>query len=387
MAGKKEGNVRMRKLFVLIALLALIKTEATAQVYMPQKNGTFLMPDEWLFSTGQPFHYRVGASNQGRPLSSREPTTSERTAIERIRQIFREGESKVVLLGDGDQIVQLEMKPPASESSTLLSASVDKSVTAFSAGIAVCDGKISLDTKAKDLLPELVGTDIGNSTLRDNLMMASGTTTAFDDSQSLTPQETQDMQAGRISFMDLVKGRLGKARLWTKPGERFDYKSQDPLLVGMMVAAAYGAEGKNFRQWQTENFFSKIRLNDRRIQGNDRHGYAQSDGNTRLTIGDWARLAVFIQESRLKRDCYGDYLRQATTTQIKTDRRFARSYGGYGYFVWTNNGDLPNSYSALGYGGQTITWSTTSMKFILVFSNAAPASQLSAMARLWFEAN
>lgn len=278
------------------------------------------------------------------------------------------------------------MKPPAREDSLLLSASMDKSLTAFSAGVALCDGKIGLATRARDVLPALAGTDIGESTLRDNLMMASGTTAAFDDSQSFSAQETAELQAGRRSFMDFLKGRLGERRLWTRPGERFDYKSQDPLLVGMMVAAAYGLEGRRFRQWQAEHFFPRVRTGDRRIQGTDRFGYAQSDGNTRMTILDWARLAAFIAEARKQPGCYGDFLREATSTRIPTDRRFARMYAGYGYFTWTGNAEVPDSYSALGYGGQAIVWSTASDKYFIVFSNSATASEIHAMARRWLQA-
>lgn len=372
---------------VVIVLLAAYSQGGHAQTYLPQKNGQFYLPDEWLFGTGQAFHYRVPATASGRPLGSREPTKGEREAIDRIAELFAISESKVILMGDGDRVVDIRLKPPAREDGLLLSASMDKSLTAFSAGIAVCDGKIALDTRARDVLPELAGVDIGNSTLRDNLMMASGTTRAFDDSQSLTAEETADMQAGRKSFMDFLKGRLGMERAWTKSGERFDYKSQDPLLVGMMVTAAYGMQGKRFRQWQTEHFFPKVQTGDRRIQGVDRFEYAQSDGNTRMTIRDWARLAVLIQESRKATGCYGDFIREATRTQISSDRRFARMYGGYGYFTWTDNRDLPNSYSALGYGGQAIVWSTSSDKFFIVFSNSTTASEIHRMARLWLESH
>lgn len=367
-------------------LLLGLSSLAFGQVYLPRQNGAPLMPDDWLLGRGQAFHHRVAATGEGRKLEMRAPTDSEQAAIDRIRLLFQGAQSKAILLGDGDRIVHIETKPPVTQDSTFLSASVDKSVTAFSAGIAVCEGKITLGTKARDLLPELAGTDIGETTLRDNLMMASGTTTAFDDSQSLTTQEQADLAAGRISLMDYLKGRLGQARASVRAGERFDYKSQDPVLVGMMVSAAYGLQGRNFRNWQSEHFFPKVRVSDRRVQGTDRFQYAQASGNSRLTLADWARLAVFVQESRKAPGCYGDFVREATTTRIKTDRRFARAYGGYGYFVWTENAQLPQSYSALGYGGQAITWSTTSDKYVVVFGNATGVGQLSAMTRLWFDA-
>ena len=344
------------------------------------------MPDEWLFSPGQPFHFKVPPSNQGRGLSSREPTPDEAKAIQFIEKQFAALASKAFLLGDGEKIVRIGYKNPANENSTFLSASIDKTVTAISAGVAVCDGKIKLSTKAKEVLPELNGTDIGESTLRDNLMMASGTTNALDDSQSLNAVELAGLISGKISFMDLIKGRLGKKQGWlTKPGETCSYKTQDPTLVGMMVSAADGRGGKDFREWQAEHFFPRVQVNDRRFQGRDQFGYAWAEGNTRMTLRDWARFAVFVQETRKAQNCLGQFVGEATSTQIRSDRRFARMYGGYGYLTWTDNSDLPNSYSALGYGGQAIIWSTTSDKYFIVFSNNINPPEIHSMAKAWLD--
>lgn len=373
-------------LALLPAMLTSTLIFAQSNWVLPAQSGRPLMPDEWLFSPGQPFHFKAPASNSGRPLASREPTDDEAKAIQFIEQKFAALASKAYLLGDGEKIVRIGYKNPANDNSTFLSASIDKTVTAMSAGIAVCDGKIKLSTKAKDVLPELIGTDIGESTLRDNLMMASGTTNAFDDSQSMSAEELGGLITGKISFMDLIKGRLGKKQGWlTKPGETFSYKSQDPTLVGMMVSAAYGKGGKDFREWQAEYFFPKVRINDRLFQGRDQFGYAWSEGNTRMTIRDWARFAIFVQESRKTESCLGKFVREATSSQIKNDRRFAKMYGGYGYLTWTDNSDIPNSYTALGYGGQAIIWSTASDKYFIVFSNNINPPEIHPMAKAWLE--
>lgn len=345
------------------------------------------MPDEWLFAPGQPWFHKVPATGAGRQLQQRQPTAGEQRAIEDIQKRFSNLPSKAFLLGDGDSIVKIEYKLPANDSSTFLSASVDKTVTAMSAGVAICDGKIKLSTKAKEVLPELDGVAIGEATLRDALMMASGTTSAFDDSQSLTRDNLADLISGKTSFMEIIKGRLGQRQGWQKPGERFSYKTQDPTLVGMMVSAAYGMNGKNFRQWQTDNFFKKVQTNDRRFQGQDRFDYAWAEGNTRMTIRDWARFALFVQESRKQNDCYGNFVREATSTQIKTDRRFAVQYAGYGYQTWTDNNELPNSYSALGYGGQAIIWSNVNSKYFIIFSNNINPPDIHPLARAWLESN
>ena len=374
-----------------ILLLALLTTNAISQTALPTKNGQFFMPDEWLMSVGQPYHHKVAPTNSGTTMSNRQPIGSEKLVIDIANSYLQNSESKVILLGDGDKIVHTAFKSPANDGKLYLSASIDKTISALSAGVAICDGKITLKTKAETLIPQLRGTDLGKSSFEDNLKMASGTVTALDDSQSETKEEIASRMSGKTNFMDLLSGRLGKSRekLFTgkvQPGELFDYKSQDPLLVGMMVSAAYGQEGKHFRAWQEKYFWTKVKTNDRIIQGQDQSGYAQSDGNTRLSINDWARLANFVVESRKETGCYGDFVRSATSTQIKTDQRFTKMYNGYGYFIWTDNSQLPNSFSALGYGGQSITWNTKNNKYVIVFSNQGNLTEVHKVAAAWFNA-
>jgi hypothetical protein len=214
--------------------------------------------------------------------------------------------------------------------------------------------------------------------------MANGTKDAFSDSQSLTKEQLNNLMTGKNSLMDFMKVPLGDFAFWSKPG-KFSYKSQDPIITGMMISAAYGKNGKDFREWQDEYFFTKVQTGERRIHGRDQFGYALTEGNTRMTIKDWARFAIFVQESRKKNDCYGDFVREATTTQIKSNRQFASMYDGYGYFTWTDNNQVPNTYSAIGYGGQSIVWSSVNDKYLIIFSTSVIMPEVHSIAKLWLE--
>lgn len=368
---------------MLVAAI-IASTSATYAQHLPQINNRPLMPESWLLGTGQAWFYKVNESSQGRILGQRDPSSGEITTVNEIQRIFDKLPSMALLLGDGDKIVKLNFKSPANDYSTFMSASIDKTITAMSTGVAICDGKIKLTTKVKEVLPEFSNKDIGESTLRDNLMMASGTKDAFSDSQSLTKEQLNNLMTGKSSLMDFMKGPLGDFAFWSKPG-KFSYKSQDPIITGMMVSAAYGKNGKDFREWQDEYFFTKVQTGERRIHGRDQFGYAWTEGNTRMTIKDWARFAIFVQESRKKNDCYGDFVREATTTQIKSNRQFSPMYGGYGYFTWTDNNQLPNTYSAIGYGGQSIVWSSVNDKYLIIFSTSVIMPEVHSIAKLWLE--
>jgi CubicO group peptidase (beta-lactamase class C family) len=370
----------MKKFFLFVGLFFLISL-AQAQ-WAPRKNNKSFIPDDWLLSNGQPYHFRGAASQYPRNLQNREPNDLEIISIQKILTIFNNEESKALILGDGNNIVATRFVRPASETSLLLSASIDKSLTAFSAGIAICDGRIKLSTKASDLIPELNNLNIGNATLLDLLKMTASSVSADDAASSFTLQEFKDASSGLISYMDLMKGRWASSRLFVKNGTSFDYKSQDPILVSMMIAAAYKTE---FRKWQDEYFFKKINLENYRVQGTDKFGYATADSNTRLTLKDWARVASFIVEARETNDCYGTFLKDATTSKIANNKRFIKEYQSYGYFVWTDPTSIPGAYAALGYGGQAIIWDSKSKKYLITFGNTISFDKSLEMARLWFD--
>ena len=86
--------------------------------------------------------------------------------------------AKAFALVDGDTVLYSEFKAPADADSVFFGFSMGKTVTAMAVGQAVCDGKIKLDTKASERVPELTGKALGNATVRDLLRMASGVSPA-----------------------------------------------------------------------------------------------------------------------------------------------------------------------------------------------------------------
>jgi hypothetical protein len=134
----KESSHSPGKIAAVVAVcLGSFLSPLTYAQTLPQKDGRPLVPDEWLFSPGQSFHYRFPATNNGRRLLERAPSLREAKAIEKIERYFSDIPSKAYLLGDGDNIIKVSFKAPASSTTTLLSASIDKTVTAMS-GVLLC---------------------------------------------------------------------------------------------------------------------------------------------------------------------------------------------------------------------------------------------------------
>lgn len=359
----------------------IITTAIASAQWVPRINNKPFMPDDWLLSEGQDFHYRGGPSQLPRQMLERKPLDNELSKVRRISDIFDRIDSKAILLGINDQVVFSNYKSPANENRLLLSASIDKSLTAFSVGIAICEGRLKLSDKVSEIIPELSGIDIGKNSIKNLLTMTSGGMSADDSASSFSREEMNDILTGKKSYLDLMKTKWGSFKSGGVSGETFDYKSQDPILVAMVLSRVYGT---SFREWQSSKFFEKVGVANYRVQGTDRFGNAGADSNTRLTLMDWARVAAYIQESRRKPDCYGKFLREASTKQISNTKRFISEFDGYGYFLWTDASRLPDAYAALGHGGQAIIWHKESGRYVVIFGNSISVGDALEIARIWF---
>jgi CubicO group peptidase (beta-lactamase class C family) len=95
------------------------------------------------------------------------------------------------------------------------------------------------------------------------------------------------------------------------------------------------------------------------------------------TPRDWARVSLKILEtvSSNSSDCFTDYMKAATKTQIKNtghtmpaDNWIGRGFGGYGYQFWTENENDKEAIYLLGALGQRIAISPKSQRIMIVFS-------------------
>jgi CubicO group peptidase (beta-lactamase class C family) len=124
-----------------------------------------------------------------------------------------------------------------------LQHSVSKSFTCMAAGLAIEEGKLSLDTKLSDLFPEyppLPGVadpawQPGELTLSDLLHMSSG-----HDNPPFWAEERAS-----LAEKDWVKHYLSLP-LDRLPGERFMYSSGDTIMISAMIQAAVGQTVKDY---------------------------------------------------------------------------------------------------------------------------------------------
>lgn len=355
----------------LLLLILFISTHVCSQA--PMVGNFTAAPDEWLLSNGQRWHFHSDTAKQPQPIKFRNPTDVEFPVVEKAKSILNNSSAKVIALIDGNAIVWVGYKAPASSSSRFLSYSIGKTVTSMAIGKAMCSGKLSLNDRADKYISELRDTDLGKATVEQLLKMSSGTSPINTDTSIMSPEQGRDIQMGKISLLDVVstpkvsdayRGVFGAKR---EPGEAFDYHSTDPLVLGIIINRA---TGMNYAKWVEKEVLIPSGVESKVIIGQDHFGFAHSDGNVRMTLEDWVRFAFWVKSNENGQGCFANYVKQASTTRIPNlVRREGKAFEGYGYLIWTENNRQRDSYWAVGYGGQRIAWNHKNQRILIAFSN------------------
>jgi CubicO group peptidase (beta-lactamase class C family) len=340
---------------------------------LPNASGVGTAPDDWLMGNGRAWHYRTNIAKTPSELNHRSPNAAETFVVERAKFLLENRPAKALALVQGREVVWTGYKSPEITDKRFFSFSVGKTVAAIAMGKAICSGKLTLQTQVAELVPELKGTDLADSKLKDILTMTSGTWEGNADATVFSSQQENAINNGELSYLQILstekvssahKGIFGAKR---KPGEVFSYRNTDALLAGVMLSRATGVD---YVKYIEREVLIPAGIETRAIVGQDQFGYGQSDSGIRLTLPDWIRFAVWVNESMHQQDCFGRYLSEAATTKVDNkSKKFGKLFDGYGYFIWTKNNRMGDSFWAVGHGGQRIAWNKMNDRILIAFSN------------------
>lgn len=356
--------------FLPALLLAAASLAAHAQ--QTRLNGALHAPDERLLHEyWEGFHLARPAPVPA-TLRQRPPTPQEQEVVEAAQRVFAGTSAKVMALVDGDAVVWSAYKEPATPLTRLTGYSMGKTVTSMAVGQAICEGKLSFDTRAGDLLPELRDTAYGpvtvrhlltqTSGIRDGSYYAKGTPEAREKIRQIEKERT----AGWRDMLAIVnKPRTGLFGKPQAPGDTFEYKESDPLVLGLMLQAATGETLA--RYIETRVLASAGTAHDVALR-QDAFGTTYAPTVARMVLDDWIRFAVWLRKSAAEPGCFGDYVRAATRTQVANHEGVLRGFGGYGYLMWTENIRQRDSYWAFGFAGQHLAFNPRNRRILVVFS-------------------
>jgi CubicO group peptidase (beta-lactamase class C family) len=141
-------------------------------------------------------------------------------------------------------------------------------------------------------------------------------------------------------------------------------------------------------KWVEDQLLGDVQIENQAILGTDRNGYFHgANGVVRLSLIDWIRFAVYVDSQRRADTCFGRFIKDMGTTQIRASG-VTKGFDGYGFLTWTDNSYAPNTFWAVGYGGQRIGWSSdpNNGRIILLFSNSADRDMdlVYSLAHEWF---
>lgn len=218
-----------------------------------------------------------------------------------------------------------------------------KSFTSLMVGIAIDEGKLTLDSRLvdifKDEMDEPTFNRLAKITVKHLLMMSSG----FGESYLMSDERKKG-----IGYPDYLKFMFSR-ELKYEPGSKFIYSNGDTYLLARMVAKVYD---RNFTQLCYEKIFIPLEIGLPRW-GVDPNGYCIAASELCLNIEEMNRLGILFINNGMykgKRVISEEYVKMCSKAQIKSD-----GWGDYSFQFWmVPEGD---GYRADGAFGQlTFIW-------------------------------
>lgn len=272
------------------------------------------------------------------------------------------GVEAIVLYQNGDVVLERRFTPPNERAIH----SQTKSFVATAAGIAIDEGKLSLDTKILDLFPEYADsiTDerVKTLNLEHFLKMSSGFGAGF---------IMQDERRKGVAYPDYMKYLLSKP-LVHEPGTKFCYSNADSHMVACMVERAVGIP---LMIYCYDRIFSKLGI-VYPVWETDPKGTPFGGSGLYLDVLDMMKLGIlYLNKGKWngERIVSEKWVELATKKHIDTKLADVWSKG-YGYQLWT----IEQTPGAFRFDGAYCQYSV-----VLPEDNAVVATQCSEYKEAW----
>lgn len=363
----------MRKTIIATLLVSLFSTGCSG---LPKSYSTV---DPWQASgeMATNFHNtKLNPAGSIKDLPRRAPRGDEQRIVAMADQMFNERPTLSIILVDHGEIIYENYARPSGPDKPNFSWSMSKSLTAYTIGNMMCDGKIkSLDDKANKYTKDLDGTVYGDATIRQLMTMSSGVSTP-EHSGNIKPNSTamdnewMELRANSTTTKAVLKayGSRGRDKAGNPiaAGTVFNYNAGDALAAGN-IADNQGGMVENFQHY----IWNNIGAESPGYWLVDPNGSAMSMAGFSATTRDWARLAMYsMKQMKSGSPCMQSFMKQATTPQIENvSKRVGEQYAGYGFFTWILNKGPRPSYWWAGYGGQRVGVDPVKERIIVVTSS------------------
>jgi len=210
--------------------------------------------------------------------------------------------------------------------------SVSKSITSLAVGFAVAEGRLALDDKVAELVPELRGKEgdpyLERLTIRHLLTMTSGKEVSY-----VTDKTKKQW------LRDYADARWGYA-----PGEGWNYCDYNIYLLCAILTRVCG-ESESVTDFLMPRLFEPLGI-ARPFWENDGHGVEAGGWGLYLPTEDFAKIALCCTQGGVyegRRVIPAEYLAQATAAQAQQNQEGdTHGNNGYGFCFWMNT--VPDSF-------------------------------------------
>jgi CubicO group peptidase (beta-lactamase class C family) len=251
--------------------------------------------------------------------------------LDKLHAWFKENGSKTGVLIRHGRIVAEWYFDDAKPDSKYLVYSTTKSFASTAAGLAIADGKLSLDTNVGSLLPDVKPEEKRDVTVRQLISMSSGV-----------------HNEPKIHTMDkLFSYSLYEAPMDHRPGTKWDYNNTGlALLSPVMVKAT----GKEIDVYLNEKVFQPIGIKQDDWSWEQRENHALPYSGLHITARALARFGLMFLNGGKWQDkaiVPGNWVSEATAPSQEMNKT-------YGYLWWNNStgakwpGVPSDAYASLG---------------------------------------
>lgn len=297
-----------------------------------------------------------------------------------LDSLFLLNASKALVVVRGDEVIYERYAIGLSKSITPLGYSMSKSLTAISVGHAICDGYIkSINDVVGKYLPELEGTSWGAATVKDLLIMSSGTqkTSRTGYANNWMSEKLNGLYLGSMDT-DLLESIKEFDSKVFYPGDKFAYNNLDTFVLGLLIERSVGVQ---FPKYFEKKIWYQIGAESAGAWLTNKAGQTATAFGFSAKPHDWVRVGIMVlEETRREQTCISNFMRDLSTPKIKTG--YKSSLKSYGYQTW-----IPShpgvDFSFLGHLGQYLLFNKS--KNIILYHHATSHGSSEARAFKTFE--
>ena len=227
----------------------------------------------------------------------------------------------------------------------LLSASMSKTILALLIGIAVSEGKLSLDERIAAVLPDFKDSAFANATIEDVLRMSSGVAlkNSFATGADSDNRATNPIVSPRQNVRDYLRKKTESA---AEPGKLFKYNGAQTALLGAVLAQRVG---NNLTAYLQEKLWMPMGAESKAYWIKNYSGEEGVQGQFVATLRDYARLGYLVMNKGRIDDRQvvpAEWIEKMT--ELRRDKPQPSGPPFYGLHVW-----IPQAA-----GGRSMFWGT-----------------------------